>query len=164
MDDTPKLPALELGDLSIRVAGITGHGASRASLVVSSPAEELSGLATREALVDFALALLQLSEQMIEEGAYGTSDTIRAGSVHVSSRHRDGLKRFYRIRDRLPILQLAQSVLEKADDGTANTLLALLAQAEATGALPIKVEIDFSASQEPEKPMSQSRDPSDSTH
>lgn len=164
METAPKLPALKLADLSVEVDGITGHGASRANLSVSSPAGTATGQATREQIVAFAIELLALSGQMIEEGAYGTSDFIRTGTGHVTGRHHDGLKRYYRIRDRLPILQLAQRVLEATDDATANTLLALLVNVEATGKMPIKIEIDFKAAKAQVESASQKRDPSESKH
>lgn len=145
MEFASSLPRLELGASAVAVEGITGHGAARASLSLTTPQGAASGSCTRQALVSFALDLLALADQMIDDGAYATSDTIRGGEGHISSRHADGVKRFFRLRDRLPILQLAQAVLEQADDRTANTLLALLAQAQATGALPIKVDVDFRA-------------------
>jgi hypothetical protein len=162
--DTPKLPTLNLGDLSIGVKGITGHGASRASIAICTVAGTIEAAATREGLISFALDLLNLTDQMIDDGAYSTTDTIRSGVGRVSSRYDDALKRFYRLSDRLPILQLAQRVLEKADDKTANTLLLLLAEAEATGAFPFKVAVDLKAGALADESMSQKREPGDSTH
>ncbi|MEI2263559.1 hypothetical protein OHC51_21620 [Stenotrophomonas indicatrix] len=166
METLPSLPTLIVGGHAIRVAGITGHGASRACIAIDGDdAGAHEGLVTRDALVGFAIGLLDICEQMIEDTAYGTSDSIRSGAGKVSTRYRDGVRRFYRIRDRLPILQLAQSVLETADDKTANILLTLLAQAKATGSLPINVAIDITAaSQDEGEPISQKREPGDSTH
>lgn len=166
MDTPPSLPTLVIGEHAVRVAGITGHGASRASIAIDGEAAGACvGLVTRDALVGFAIGLLDLCEQMVEDTAYGTSDSIRSGAGNVPTRHRDAVRRFYRIRDRLPILQLAQRVLETADDKTAYTLLTLLAQADATGALPINVAIDITAAPEGgTEPISQNRKPGDSTH
>lgn len=166
MENAPSLPRLELGNsaTAVTVDGITGHGAARATFTLNTPAGDASGACTREALVSFALDLLALSGQMIDDAAYATSDTVREGEGLISRRHSDGLRRFFRLRARLPILQLAQGVLEKADDQTANTLLALLAQAQATGSLPIKVDVDFSATQDDSQPASQLSALQKSTH
>ncbi|MCD0253123.1 hypothetical protein JWH16_04540 [Xanthomonas campestris pv. campestris] len=147
METAPTLPALRLAEFTIAVDGITGHGASRASLTARTSHGTVASDATRDDLVAFALELLKLSEQMIDDSAYSASDTIRFGAGMVSGRHKDGLLRYYRLRDRLPILTLMQQVLESADDKTASTLLQLLANVTATGNLPIKVEIDLTATQ-----------------
>jgi hypothetical protein len=166
METPPSLPTLVVGEHAIRVAGITGHGASRASIAIDGDVVGACvGLVTRDALVGFAIGLLDLSKQMIEDTAYGTSDSIRPGADNVPTRYRDAVRRFYRIRDRLPILQLAQRVLETADDKTAYTLLTLLAQADATGALPINVAIDITAAPAGgTEPIPQNRKPGDPTH
>lgn len=165
MDIAPKLPALTLDDCELTIDGITGHGASRAVATIMTPGGDMhSAHLTREALIAFALELLALSSQMVEEGAYSTSDTVRRGVGAVSRRHADGVKRYYRIRDRMPVLQLAQRVLETSDDKTANTLLALLVHVEATGALPIKVNIDFKAAQESGGNLSQNDDSGSTQH
>lgn len=166
MQTGPQLPYLDLGDATFEVSGITGHGASRATFALSTSTELRSaGSVTREAVVKFALDLLHLSGQMIDDGAYATSDTIRDGIGHVSARHNDGLLRYYRLRDRLVILQLAQRVLEKAPDDTANTLLSLLAHAETTGIIPINVVVDLKTAENDELGLtSQLRDPAEPTH
>lgn len=142
--EAPRLPILLIGNGAVQIEGITGHGASRATLTLRLDGTRVATEnVTREGLVAFALGLLDLSEQMVDDRAYLTSDTVRDGRGAVSTRHGDGLKRFYRLQDRLPILQLAQRVVETADDGTANTLLTLLANVEATGQLPIRVQVDY---------------------
>ena len=145
----PALPQLRLGKHSLGIDSITTHGAARA--VVSIREQGSAGGAigtttlTREALVSFAIGVLDLAEHLIEDAAYHTSDSVRDGQASVSARHQDAVRRYYRIRDRLPILQLAQRVMEKADDTTANGLLMLLGHCEATGRLPLQVKLDVSA-------------------
>lgn len=145
-DQAPALPQLAIGASNIIVESITGHGQSLANCVVRVDGQRVSTeQLDREAVIAFGLSLLQLGEQMIDGRAYLASDTVRDGLGVVSSRHNDGLKRFYRLRDRIPILQLAQSALETCDDETANTLLALLANVQATGQIPIRVQIGIAA-------------------
>lgn len=145
----PALPRLHLGTHLLTVDSITTHGAARAMVSVRGHEDPdcpaASAALTRDALVAFALGILDLSEHLVEDGAYHTSDSVRDGQATVSTRHRDGLRRYFRIRDRLPILQLAQRVLEKADDNTARKLLILLGHADATGQLPLEVNLDLTA-------------------
>lgn len=148
-DESPAMPSLIVGSGMVYVESITGHGVSLASVVLRVDGQRLAAEPIgRERLVNFALGLLKLSQQMVDERAYLSSDTVQDGLGAVSTRHKDGLKRYYRLKDRLPILQLAQRVLESADDDTASTLLALLASADATGRLPVSVRIDVQSTQD----------------
>lgn len=143
-DSGPILPSLVVGTGAIQVESITGHGAARAALAMRlDGARVATESLTRETLFSFALELLDLCENMVDDRAYHTSDSMRDGKGAVSSRYEDGLRMHYRLRDRLPILQLAQRLLERADDETANTFLTLLASASTTGEIPIRVEVDF---------------------
>lgn len=151
--EAPCLPTLLVGSAAVQIEGITGHGASRASLAMRVDGQRVAtDSLTREELQVFALSLLDLTEQMVDDRAYLATDSVRDGRGAVSDRHGDGLKRFFRVKDRLPILQLAQRVIETADDATANTLLALLANVEATGNLPIVVQVGYSLAPEPAPP------------
>lgn len=145
-DESPTLPMLSVGTANVIVESITGHGRSLATCAVRLDGQRVTfDQLDREAVMTFGLQLLQLGEQMIDARAYLTSPSVRDGLGVVSTRHSDGLMRFYRLRDRIPLLQLFQSVLESCDDETANGLLALTANVQATGRLPIKVSIGVDA-------------------
>lgn len=160
LPDAPSLPSLTIGKGALQIEGITGHGLARATAALRIDGQRIATeQLTREHLVSFALQLLELADALVDDRAYVTSDTVKDGRGVLSQRHGDSLRRFYRLQDRLPILQLAQRVLESADDETANTLLTLLANVEATGHMPVRVEVAFKAANPPALTLVHSAEP-----
>jgi hypothetical protein len=152
--DEIKLPEIFIGELCIRVEQINGHGASHATLTARKKQRSgslgkcvaSSETVPQQELVRFALELLALSEQMTHAGAFGASDLFQADHGHARRAHREcRTRRYFQITNRLPILQLAQRVLERCDDTTASTLLHLLANADATGKIPVRTRVEVSS-------------------
>lgn len=147
----PELPTLKLDALMVCVDRISGHGNARASLSVRrvSPAGQpgravaCSSQVSRNDLIGFACGLLAVAEQMIDPKAFTSTDSFDEPHQAEALRKRstDATKRYFRLQDRLPLLQLSQRVLERCSDEVANTLLALLANADATGVLPVKADV-----------------------
>jgi hypothetical protein len=148
--EAPSLPSLTIGSGALHVEGITGHGLARATVALRLDGQRVAtDNLTREQLTGFALQLMELADELVDDRAYATSDSVKDGRGVLSQRHGDSLRRFYRLQDRLPILQLAQRVLESADDETATTLLTLLANVAATGEMPFRVDVAFKAANAP---------------
>lgn len=152
--DTPILPKLALGPAyELSVDSITGHGRSYARLSVNrvppvanrAPRTLVDGAeVSRQELIEFSLQLLDLAEQMVDERAFVGS--LAAGSMNSQIpflRAKDATQRYYKLVDRLPLLQLAQRALERCDDTTASTLTVMLGIAESTGKLPVRAQIGF---------------------
>ncbi len=149
----PTLPALRFGEYIFTVDSITGHGAAEATLAVRraerggvASRRIPSGTVSRPALTSFALELLDLAEQMIHPGAYRESAELEATSSHpiAQRRRREATQRYFRLVDRLPVLQLAQKVVETCDDHVIKTLLLLLAHADTHGTLPVNAKLELS--------------------
>lgn len=147
----PELPSLKLNALMVSVERISGHGNARASMSVrrlSPDGEPAAAVAcsshvSRNDLIGFACGLLGVAEQMIEPKAFTSTDSFAEPHQAEALRKRssDATKRYFALQDRLPLLQLTQRVLERCSDEVAHTLLALLANADSTGVLPVKADV-----------------------
>lgn len=152
---SPKLPTLKIGKFVVALESISGHGAARASFALkqSSPSGRScrdldAGTVSRTDLTTFALNLLDIAEQMVHDEAYARSSAMNPtdeARAILARRKKDATQRYFRITDRLPILLLAQRVLERCNDEVAQSLLMLLGHAEARGVLPVKVALQLDA-------------------
>lgn len=151
---TPTLPKIALGPAyELTVDSITGHGRSFARLSVNRVPPVANRAArtlvdgaevSRQELIEFGLQLLDLADQMVDDRAFAGS--LAAGSINSQIpflRAKDATQRYYKLVDRLPLLQLAQRALERCDDTTASTLTVMLGIAESTGKLPVRAQIGF---------------------
>jgi len=154
MNQPPVLPSLSLGEVTIAVDSISGHGAAEATIEIRKIGATkrgnrttASGRVNRQSLTLFALQLLDLAEQMMHPDAYASSTAMANSDVTramIDRRRKDSTQRYFRLIDRLPILQLSQRVLERCDDTVAQTLLLLLGHAEVSGTMPVSAKVQLS--------------------
>ena len=155
--EAPELPCLDMGSHVVCVDRITGIGRSLATVSVRQQVDgqpldravATTSTLDRDAITHFAMSLLDLADQMVHDRAYDSSSVLAQRERLVMQRRAaDSTKRYFKLIDRLPLLQLAQRVLERCTDDTAKTLTLLLCDAEATGTLPVraKVGVETSAS------------------
>jgi hypothetical protein len=164
MTKPPKLPVLRLADAgTIAVTAISGHGAAEATIEVQKASQgrgnrpAVEGRVNRQNLTLFALELLDLAEQMVHQDAYASSTALANNDVTralIDRRRKDATQRYFRIVDRLPILQLCQRVLERCDDTVAQTLLLLLGHAEANGTMPVTAKVHLNQVMTPQSDSS----------
>lgn len=153
---TKTFPEIQLGSTLLAIDAIAGHGAESARFVTRRVGANgkagrksiIANAVPREQIAAYAIDLLELCELMVDGAAYTTTDALpQPGRARIGSIRADAVKRHARLRDRLPLLMLAQRVIERADDEVTSTLLALLANMEATGKTPIRAVVDFHASE-----------------
>jgi hypothetical protein len=161
---SPKLPTLTIGKFAVALESISGHGAARAafSLKQITPCGKIgrewdAGSVTRTEMTTFALNLLDIADQMMHDEAYSRSSALNPTATEearaiLERRKKDATQRYFRITERLPILLLAQRVIERCNDEVAQSLLMLLGHAEARGVLPLKVALQVDAVDAPPPP------------
>lgn len=124
----------------------------------------------RAEVIAMAFNLLDVAEMMQPDSTYATSDSVHSSKgesipIHagfnqlrrevrqpnideVDGRKRDVAVRFERMRQRMPVLQLAQRVLERCEEDVAQTLSALLVMVDETGDLPLRAVMQVTPSPE----------------
>jgi hypothetical protein len=151
----PTLPTLAIGKYAVVLESISGHGAARATFTLKqmTPSGRVSrewdaGSVTRTDMTTFALNLLDIADQMMHDEAYSRSSALNPteeARAILARRKKDATQRYFRITERLPILLMAQRVIERCNDDVAQSLLMLLGHAEARGVLPLKVALQVDA-------------------
>lgn len=148
----PKLPAITIGDHVVAVDRISGHGNASATLAITrltptgKPSREVDRQSvTRAELTAYALELLDLSEAMVHHGAYSSSISVpdRHQLAMVARRKQEAVLQYFRIEDRLPILQMCQRLLESCSDAMAKQLLLMMSYAQTQGRIPVNFDLQL---------------------
>lgn len=165
------LPPKRFFDFWLTVDDVSGHGSEYAILSLRGstprgrPGKRLAmkGM-TRGEVVEIAFQLLDLADQMQPKTTYATSESVSTeqeplphsdaffsalDATTEMARRRDVAERYRRLKSRMPLLQLAQRVLERCDDEIADTLHATLLGVAQTGTLPFSAFIEFREAPDP---------------